>query len=110
MKIRLTIVGAERKEAFYASKTGGAPRKVISYVCKSIINKADGTLDVGTIKVPESLVPEAQFPQGVLPGEYVVDYSAGRGFKEDAIIGVMVSFEVYNKSLGHDVKPIVAKA
>lgn len=92
MQTRVTVVGAERREALYPV-AGGAPRKVVSHVCKVILNLPDGTLDVGTLKVPETFAPE-----GVIPGDYMVEYRAGRSFKEDQIIGVMHSFEAVRKA------------
>lgn len=92
MQTRVTVVGAERREALYPV-AGGQPRKVVSHVCKVILNLPDGTIDVGTLKVPETFAPE-----GVTPGDYMVEYRAGRGFKEDQIIGVMHSFEPMRKA------------
>lgn len=87
MKTRVTVVGAERKENLYPV-AGGQPRKVVSHKCKIILHLPDGQIDVGTLTVPEALAPE-----GVNPGDYLVEYRAGRGFSEDKIIGVMHSFE-----------------
>lgn len=91
MKTRVTVVGAERKENLYPV-AGGQPRKVVSHKCKVILHLHDGTIDVGTLTVPESLAPE-----GVQPGDYAVEYRAGRGFSEDKIIGVMHTFEAVGK-------------
>lgn len=87
MKTRVTVVGAERKENLYPV-AGGAPRKVVSHKCKVILHLPDGGIDVGTLTVPDALAPE-----GVTPGDYNVEFRAGRGFSEDKIIGVMFSFE-----------------
>lgn len=87
MKTRVTVVGAERKENLYPV-AGGAPRKVVSHKCKVILHLPDGAVDVGTLTVPDALAPE-----GVTPGDYQVEFRAGRGFSEDKIIGVMHSFE-----------------
>lgn len=88
MDTRVTVVASETRKALYPSKTGGAPREVVSHVCKVIMFQHDGTIDVSTMKVPETLAPE-----GVVPGDYVVDYRAGRSFKDDAMVGVMCKFE-----------------
>lgn len=87
MKTRVTVVGAERKENLYPV-AGGAPRKVVSHKCKVILHLPDGGIDVGTLTVPDALAPE-----GVTPGDYNVEFRAGRGFSEDKIVGVMFSFE-----------------
>lgn len=87
MKTRVSVVGSERREALYPV-AGGQPRKVVSHQLKVILHLPDGTVDVGTMKVPDALAPE-----GVAPGDYLVEFRAGRGFKEDQIIGVMHSFE-----------------
>jgi hypothetical protein len=87
MKSRVTVVGVERKENLYPV-AGGAPRKVVSHKCKVILHLPDGGIDVGTLTVPDVLAPE-----GVTPGEYTVEFRAGRGFSEDKIVGVMFSFE-----------------
>ncbi|WP_371322852.1 hypothetical protein VX159_10575 [Dechloromonas sp. ZY10] len=88
MQSRVTVVASETRKALYPSKSGGAPREVTSHVCKVILFKHDGTIDVSTMKVPEALAPN-----GVTPGDYLVDYCAGRSFKEDAMVGVMCTFE-----------------
>lgn len=87
MKSRVTVVGVERQERVYASPNG-APRTVISHKCKVVLHLPDGSVDVGTLTVPDALAPE-----GVTPGDYAVEFRAGRGFSEDKIIGVMHSFE-----------------
>lgn len=87
MKTRISVVGSDRKENLYPV-AGGAPRKVVSHKCKVILHLPDGTVDVGTMTVPDALAPE-----GVQPGDYYVEFRAGRGFSEDKIIGVMHSFE-----------------
>jgi len=83
MKTRVTVLSAERREAVYE---GG--RKSVSHKCKIILHLPDGGVDVGTLTVPDALAPE-----GVTPGDYHVEYRAGRGYSEDKIIGVMFSFE-----------------
>lgn len=87
MKTRVTIVGSEKRENLYPV-AGGQPRKVTSYKCKCVLHLADGTVDVGTLNVPEALAPE-----GVAPGDYLLEYRAGRGFSEDKIVGVLHSME-----------------
>lgn len=89
MKTRVTIVGSEKRENLYPV-AGGQPRKVVSYKCKCILHGADGVVDVGTLTVPESVAPE-----GVLPGDYLIDYRAGRGFSEDKIMGILHSIEPF---------------
>lgn len=86
METRVTVVGVERKENLYPV-AGGQPRKVVSHQCKVILHLPDGVIDVGTMKVPDALAPE-----GVQPGDYMVEFRAGRGFSEDKIVGVMHSF------------------
>lgn len=93
MQSRITVIGSELKSSMYSSKTGGAPREVKRHVCKCILHGEGGSVDVGTLSVPEALAPE-----GVQPGDYVVEYRAGRGFSDDKIIGVMVSFEPFRAS------------
>lgn len=83
MKTRISILASERKESVYE---GG--RKSVKYVCKCVIHAEDGSVDVGTLNVPERFAPE-----GVLPGEYAVDYKAGRGFSDDKIGGQLALFE-----------------
>lgn len=99
MKTRVSVVGVERKENLYPV-AGGAPRKVVSHKCKVILHLPDGGVDVGTLTVPEALAPE-----GVTPGDYHVEFRAGRGFSEDKIIGVMFSFE----GIASAGRPAVAK-
>lgn len=89
MKTRVSIVSSEKRENLYPV-AGGQPRKVVSYKCKCILHAADGTIDVGTLSVPEAIAPE-----GLVPGDYVLDYRAGRGFTEDRIIGVLHSVEPF---------------
>lgn len=84
---RITVLGAEERVNLYPVP-GGKPREVKSYTCKVMLHTPDGQIDVGTLTVPSSLAPE-----GVQPGDYLVSYRAGRGFKEDKIVGVMHSFE-----------------
>lgn len=88
MKVRVTVVGSERQERLYAQAGGGQPRKVVSHKCKVILHGEGGVVDVGTLSVPEALAPE-----GVQPGDYLIDYRAGRGFSEDKIVGLLHSIE-----------------
>jgi hypothetical protein len=79
---RVTVLSAERRENVYEGN-----RKVVSYKCKVILHLEGGAVDVGTLTVPEALAPE-----GVTPGDFHISYRAGRGYKEDKIIGVMTAF------------------
>ncbi|MCL2875460.1 MAG: hypothetical protein FWF12_04020 [Betaproteobacteria bacterium] len=88
MESRITVIGSELKSAFYNNKAGGAPREVKTNICKVILHMENGVVDVGTLRVPESLAPE-----GVQPGDYMISYRAGRGFSDDAIGGVMCGFK-----------------
>lgn len=82
MKVRVSIVSSEKLERFYE---GG--RKSVSYVCKCVIHD-EGKVDVGTLRVPEALAPE-----GVVPGDYWIDFKAGRMFNDDAVNGRLCLLE-----------------
>jgi hypothetical protein len=88
MKSKVTVVNSERRETTYAGKTGGV-RTVVNYTCKCILHDAEtDSVDVGTLRVPESLVPD-----GVAPGDYWVDFKLGRGFGDDTVKGLLCLFE-----------------
>jgi hypothetical protein len=88
MKTKVTVVNAERRETTYAGKTGGV-RTVINYTCKCILHDEESnSVDVGTLRVPESFVPD-----GVAPGDYWVDFKLGRGFGDDTVKGLLCLFE-----------------
>lgn len=95
MKTRVTVLSSERRENTYEGN-----RKSVSHKCKVIIHKADGSVDVGTLSVPDALAPApavAGEHAVVVPGDYAIDYAAGRGFSEDKVIGVLCLFELMGK-------------
>lgn len=87
METRITVLGVKPVTNFYPSKTGGAPREVKTYECKCVLHLDDGSIDVGTTRIPETLAPE-----GVVPGDYMIAYKAGRSWKEDKIVGIPCVF------------------
>ncbi|MDR2187711.1 MAG: hypothetical protein LBE62_06615 [Azonexus sp.] len=100
MESRITVVGSELKSAIYSGKNGAPPREVKRHVCKVILH-IDGVVDVGTLNVPVTIVPETDLIQ---PGDYMISYRAGRGFQEDKIVGVMTEFRPV-KPAKADAKP-----
>jgi len=93
MENRISVLGSKLISNLYPSKTGGAPREVKQYECKCVLHLADGSIDVGTVRIPETLAPE-----GVQVGDYLVSYRAGRSWKDDKIVGIMDTFVAVKKS------------
>lgn len=92
MENRLTVLASKLIVNTYASKTGGAAREVKQFECKCVLHLSDGSIDVGTVRIPDALAPE-----GVAPGDYLISYRAGRSWNEDRIVGVMDTFVAVKK-------------
>jgi hypothetical protein len=94
MKTRVTVVGSEFVVRHYDNN-----RKSESYICKCVTHDPEtGAVDVGTLRVPAVLAPD-----GVLPGDYNIDFRAGRSFSDDGIVGRLCLLEAVSAS---GVKPV----
>lgn len=94
MKEKITVIGSQLKTTHY---DGG--KKGENFTCKVILHdfKGGGAVEVGTLRVPLSLVPESHIDgegdsRTVRQGEYLTDWRCSRKYNDDGITGGLCEF------------------